>query len=106
MKELIMKTMTRKQINWKASKAESQLFSKLVERALPMIARLGIDYDAQSLRMDLMATHLNGMPLDLERLLSFPDFDFAHDVFGIRRHINRSTGELEGFFVPRCSRHD
>jgi hypothetical protein len=25
----------------------------------------------------------------------------AHDVFGIRQNLNRKTGQLENFFVPR-----
>lgn len=42
-------------------------------------------------------------PLRLDALLSAPDFDFAHDVFGILRHIDRATGELGNCFVPRAS---
>ncbi len=53
--------------------------------------------------MDITATHANGCPLDLDKLLAAPDFDFAHDVFGIRRHLDRTTGELRDFFLPRCS---
>lgn len=54
--------------------------------------------------MDLAATHANGMPLDLEKLLAFPDFDFSHDVFGIREHLDRSTGQLLHCFVPRSAK--
>ena len=43
--------------------------------------------------------------LDLQKLLDAPDGDFGHDVFGIRRHINRQTGELENCFLPRCARN-
>jgi hypothetical protein len=51
--------------------------------------------------MDICATHLNGCPLKLEELLAADDMNFAHDVFGIRRHIDRTTGELQDCFVPR-----
>ena len=51
--------------------------------------------------MDLIACHANGMALDLSALLESDDFNFAHDVCGIARHINRTTGEIEGCFVPR-----
>ena len=27
--------------------------------------------------------------------------DFSHDITGIRGHINRDTGKLEDFFIPR-----
>jgi hypothetical protein len=51
--------------------------------------------------MDVTAVHANGCPLRLRELLLADDFNFAHDVFGIRRHLNRDTGRLTGFFVPR-----
>ena len=58
-------------------------------------------FDRQSLAMDLSATHAK-MPLDFARLLAFDDFSFAHDIYGIRRHLNRTTGELEDYrFNPQ-----
>jgi hypothetical protein len=53
--------------------------------------------------MNVSACHANGNPLDLTRLLAADDFNFAHDVFGIDRHIDRETGELQNFFSPRFS---
>lgn len=53
--------------------------------------------------MDITAVHANGNQLDLTALLAADDSNFAHDVFGIRRHLNRDTGELEDFFTPRFS---
>lgn len=40
-------------------------------------------------------------PLRLRELAQAPDFDFAHDVFGIERHLNRTTKKLQNCFVPR-----
>lgn len=54
--------------------------------------------------MDLEATNCNGCPLNFQKLLDFPDFDFNHDIAGIRRHIDRSTGRLGDCFSPRCSK--
>lgn len=51
--------------------------------------------------MDLSATHASGCPLKLDELLNANDSDFGHDIHGIRRHINRETGRLEGCFLPR-----
>jgi hypothetical protein len=51
--------------------------------------------------MDITACHLNGCPLRLGELLGADDANFAHDVFGIRRHLNRETGKLEDCFCPR-----
>lgn len=60
--------------------------------------------DRTSREMDLTATHLNGNPLDLEKFLAAPDFDFIHDIDGIARHLDRETGKLGDCFSPRCSR--
>ena len=43
-------------------------------------------------------------PLDFERLATFKDFDFAHDVFGMLRHMDRPSCKLQNFFVPRCAK--
>lgn len=51
--------------------------------------------------MDITAAHANGCPLRLAELADAPDSDFTHDVFGIRRHLDRETGKLGGCFVPR-----
>jgi hypothetical protein len=53
-----------------------------------------------SLMMDL-----DSVPdLDLQKLLEAPSFDFAHDICGIIRHMDRSTypGNLKDCFRPRC----
>jgi hypothetical protein len=89
-----------KLVSFKATKAEHALFTRIAQRAV----RMNAEYDFVTAQMDINACHSNGMPLDLEALLAADDFNFAHDVFGIARHIDRDTGELEGFFVPRFSR--
>lgn len=89
-----------KSINWNASRLEYDFVRKIVKRAVK-----GIDgvTDATVVEMDIIACHLNGCPLDLEKLLNAPQFDFAHDICGITRHIDRETGELKNCFVPRCA---
>lgn len=87
-------------IKWKTSKREMELIHQIVTRARRLADR---PLDPMTLDMDITATHANGCKLNLDRLLTFPDFDFAHDVFGIQRHINRETGQLENCFVPRCA---
>ncbi len=86
--------------DFKLPAVERALLDKIVERASTCFA---VD-DSQSLDMDLTACHKYDIALDLEGLLSAPDSDFAHDVFGISRHIDRNSGRLEGFFVPRYSK--
>lgn len=56
------------------------------------------------IRMDLAATNASGCPLDFEKLLAFDDFSFWHDITGIYHHLDRETGKLEDFFLPRCAR--
>lgn len=92
-----------KQINWKVSKSDALKITKIAQRASRLATEHGASYPVLEADMDVTACHNNGMPLDLDNLLAFDAFNFAHDVFGIRRHINRETGELENCFVPRCS---
>jgi len=44
--------------------------------------------------------------LDLDKLLAFDDFNFAHDIIEIQRHIDRTTKQFKNCFVPRASRGD
>jgi len=72
-------------------------------RAVALAKKRGGEYALKDADMDITACHRNGMPLDLVKLLQADDFAFAHDVFSIRRHINRRTGRIENRFVPRCA---
>ena len=51
--------------------------------------------------MDLTATLASGRRLRLAELAAASDIDFIHDVCGIRRHLDRKTGQLRDGFVPR-----
>ena len=90
-----------KTINWKCSKEEYTLINEVVNRAMKLYQ--GIT-DEMGLNMDIIAAHLNGTPLDFNKLLSFDDFNFGHDIIGIMNNINRNTGELDNCFLPRCSK--
>jgi len=43
-------------------------------------------------------------PLKLQELLDADDFNFYHDILGIRRNLNRKTKQLENCFLPRYAR--
>lgn len=86
-----------------ATRFEQELVHKCADRAVAMAADAGVSYDKLTASMDIAACHLNGCELDLNKLLAAPDADFGHDVFGIRRHINRRTGQLGDCFLPRCA---
>ena len=92
-----------KRVNFKCSAADGVLLSRIHRRAMKLAKEHGIVYDSVDCSMDLRACHCNGCPLDLQKLLDAPEFDFAHDVFGIREHIDRTTGRLTDCFLPRCA---
>ena len=83
------------------TKQDMDTILAIVERADELSRTLdqgGVD--RLSLTMDLEATHAS-CPLQLEALLMADNGNFAHDVFGIRRHMNRETGKLGDCFMPR-----
>lgn len=53
--------------------------------------------------MDITAVH-DRTPLDLQQLALADAPNFAHDIGGIRRHLNRETLELEDCWTPRFLR--
>jgi hypothetical protein len=91
------------QISFRVSRTEMEIINKIANRAVSMANEHGVNYDKLTADMDVTACHANGCPLDLLKLLEADAFNFSHDVFGIARHINRSTGQLENCFVPRCA---
>lgn len=89
-------------INFDVTEEENALIKKIAERAEKEV--FGPDHVPQSQMdtiMDLSATIAQGCPLKLQELLDADLGNFGHDVAGIRRHINRETGLLEGGFLPR-----
>jgi hypothetical protein len=60
--------------------------------------------DVLAVQMDLEACHTHGCPLDLDRMAEARQGDVLHDIAGIRRHLDRETGELTDCFVPRFAR--
>lgn len=78
----------------------------LVHRAAALYRKIGLTdlYDNHtSIVLNLEFAHRQ-IPLDAAALLAADDENFAHDILGIRRHMNRRTGELEGCFVPRFAK--
>lgn len=78
---------------------------RIARRAIDSIQALKLSrVSVLDIRMDITACHANGCPLDLERLLAADDFNFAHDIIGIRRFLDRDTGKLSDMFSPRFHR--
>lgn len=91
-------------ISFSISSRDRELVEQIAERAERMGAKYRPAGERRKLvdyQMDITATHANGCPLRLRDLLDADDFNFAHDVFGIERHLNRETGALENCFLPR-----
>lgn len=88
-------------LNWKLSPDDSKLVTAIAKRAVIRYRASDIVADPLNIEMDLTAVHNNGTPLRLKELLAADNFNLMHDIGGIARHINRDTGQLEDFFVPR-----
>lgn len=88
-------------VKFDVSPIDADLILKIVLRFRAIATTRVSLLDAQ---MDVTACHCNGTKLDLEKLLKFPDFDFLHDMAGIRNCIDRETGKLTNCFLPRCAR--
>lgn len=84
-------------LNWNCSEEDDKLIDHIATRYLEFkpLAVKG------KVIMDLTACHCNGTPLDLESLLDAEDYEFMHDMNGIRNYIDRDTGKLEQCFQPR-----
>jgi hypothetical protein len=87
----------------KFTKAERIAVELIIDRARRVYARAGVQFDQQTLYMDLSAAHAD-IPLDLAKLSAFDDFNFSHHIGGIARHMDRETGKLGDCFVPRCAK--
>ena len=83
--------------------SESEAISRIADKGLLLLNGLGANTDKISVVMDLEFTHAE-IPMDLDKLESFDDFNFAHDIVGIYKHFNRRTYKMDDFFLPRCSR--
>lgn len=88
-------------LKFDTSLSDMQLIHAITSHAMVLAAQQGMDLDPLALSMDLTACHANGCPLRLADLLGASAGDFVHDVWGIQKHLNRKTGGLHDFFVPR-----
>lgn len=82
---------------------EKATVDRIVVRAVAMYAAAGYPRRALDIRMDIEAVHAR-TPLRLQELAEADDFNFAHDIGGIARHLDRRTGLLTGHFEPRFAR--
>lgn len=88
-------------VSFDVSEEDAELCRRIADRAVTLARRTMLPLNLTDVLMDVEATHANGCKLRLAELLAADDFNFSHDVFGIKRHLDRTTGKLTGFFVPR-----
>lgn len=86
-------------IDWnKTSVEDVNLLRAISKRAI----KLKQDMDYITLDMDIAAAHITN-PLKLKELLKADDFNFMHDIIGITNNIDRDTGEMSNYFLPKYS---
>jgi hypothetical protein len=95
--------MAQHEVSFDATPEERGVIRKIAKRAVALAKANGVKIKQIDTEMDLVATHANGNPLRLDALLAADDFNVIHDVFGIRRHLDRETGKLTNCFRPRFS---
>lgn len=88
-------------VSFTVSDDDAKTIREIAIRGRALAKKHGTRIDHIHITMDVTAVHANGCPLDLRRLLAADDGNFAHDVFGINRHLNRDSGQLENHFRPR-----
>lgn len=87
-------------IKWNCTTEELALLTKIAKRVHEEFPNYPDSH--RTIIMDLNACHSNGCPLQLAELLTADRFEFTHDIYGIRKAINRTTGKLtEDCFTPR-----
>lgn len=96
-----MQTAKTNQVSFDVSRDDAALIERITGRAVRLYAKHGQKIDGLSMLMDVTATHANGCPLKLAELADADDFNFAHHIGGIFRHLDRETGHLGGCFLPR-----
>lgn len=88
-------------IDWMSLTDEDvSAINRITKKAIQMMPIMSFRF--MELEMDLQAAHL-GCRLDLDQLENGDNGDFAHDVVGISKNIDRETGQLQNCFLPRCA---
>ena len=82
------------------------VIKKIAARAVHLYADQNIRVEQVDILMDLSALHFGGQKLRLNDLLAADDANFAHDIGGINRHLDRETYQLNDGFSPRFSQRE
>lgn len=89
-------------VKFDTTRREARIITQIADRAMGLsLARLNDPFTHCDVMMDVSAVHCNGCRLRLDSLLAADAFNFAHDILGIRTHLDRATGKLTDCFLPR-----
>ncbi|MFT9091555.1 MAG: hypothetical protein ABF479_11225 [Gluconacetobacter sp.] len=98
------------QVKFDISVEDAVLVGLIADRVVDvLISRgaktIGISWEefCLEMRMDLVAVHANGCPMDFDRLLNADKNTLMHDVGGIAKYLDRDTGRLTECFRPRTA---
>lgn len=89
-------------INFNVNKKDMFLIIEISKKAKTLFDKTKVSCSLLDINMDITATHTSN-PLKLQELLKADSFNFAHDIFGIYKNLNRRTGNLDNCFLPRYS---
>jgi hypothetical protein len=84
-----------------ARTAEMRVIGKIADRAVNLYAQNDIRVDRTDVLLDVMTVHNRVQKLRLDDLLTADDVNFAHDIGGINRHLDRDNYALMDGFRPR-----
>jgi ribosomal protein S27E len=92
------------QLTQQPTAAECALATQIADRAIALARSYDLEqrWSRAGTVDDVLRAHAI-CPLDLVQFLGSSDKDFAHDVGGIRRHLNRIAGRFENGFEPLCA---
>jgi hypothetical protein len=88
-------------IQFNATPAELRIIERIVYRV--QLMKIYQPHEGAMCSRDIQAVHSNGCPMRLADLLAADGFTFAHDLCGIKAHLDRDMGKLDLFF-PRSAR--
>lgn len=90
-----------KAMNFGVTDDEIIMIDKIVRRFAALCAEHGKQLAIVETMMDIVLTHTQNHKLNFIGLLLTNDNDFAMDVIGIIKNMDRTTGKLTNGFKPR-----
>jgi len=88
------------------SPRETRLIERIKDRGYEITVSLSIPtYQKRWIALDVMMVHHEICPLDLNRFADACNYEFLHDLLGIRKHLNRFRKTFKNEFEPNFTRN-